>query len=305
MRLFGKKNQNALTSSAKEVTKRVQINEEPKIEERKNRKISASSTAKEIVKSVEIIERPRICCIDLQEETIFALKASGANVYEGTLGSKIKVPNTTRNENHPLLLNFDFPSNLHEFDIIIIDLDSSKTIDYKSEQHTKQTHTGKSSLCLLSSYPETLFDPRPMSSYFLGRNLQKIANRPYLVLVFSSAAYEIEYEPVVITESHTSRREIEKYNIYSFRNYVPCSESIFGKEITVCEMRNDLQNLLEKHTIGGTYNQTFHHPTTWSDDGRTRIKDKKYFPLMINMNGDIISYIETNENENLIAPSSS
>ncbi len=262
-------------------------------------KIDSESNTKEVESVISITERPRICCLDLKDDTISALEKSGANLYNGTLGAKIKVPNSIRRENHELLLHYDFPLNLHEYDIIIIDLDGYKTIDYKPEDHHKETHTGKSSSRLLSSFPETLFDPRPLSSYLLRIELNKISNRKYLVLAFSSEAYYIEYETVRTTEGRSERQGIVKYNIYSFWDHVPFSEIKYGTEITVNnKMRDDLQVLFEKYKANTTYNQTFLHPTKWVNN--ESIEDGKYFPLMKNMNNDIISYIEMNENENLI-----
>ena len=66
------------------------------------------------VNNIKLIERPRICGIDLSAETISTLKKNGLNVYPGTLGNKVKVPNLFKNQNHKLLLDYDFPKNLHE-----------------------------------------------------------------------------------------------------------------------------------------------------------------------------------------------
>jgi hypothetical protein len=249
-------------------------------------------------KNIVITERPRICCIDLDEETITALQKSGANIYSGTLGSKIRVPNHKHRSSHQILLHYDFPPNLHEFDIIIIDLNNFKTIEYKAEEHIRDTHTGKSSLSLLSSYPETLFDPRPLSSLILSNQLRKISNRKYLVVAFTSESYDIEYDSVIISEGDYERQVIQKQNIYSFWGYVPTAEPKYGKEITICKMRIDMQSLLEKYKKDTTYNQTFNHPTIWANGNSTL--DSRYFPLVTNLNGDIVSYLEGNEFENLI-----
>ncbi len=265
--------------------------------EKKNKKIF-KIIPKEIKEDISIIERPRICCLDLNEDTLSALSKTGANIYNGTLGSKIKVPNTTRSDEHQLLLNYHFPPNLHEYDIIIIDLDNSKTIDYKPEEHVKETHTGKSSLCILSSYPETLFDPRPCASYVLKGEINKITNRKYLILAFSSKAYSIDYEFVKITEDFTKEEGIHEYNIYSFWKFVPIAEPKFGKEIYVGKIGSEFQSILEKYKKGSFYNQTFRHTKKWAND--EKVKDEKYLPLMTNMDGDIISYIEMNGNDNLI-----
>lgn len=246
-----------------------------------------------------ITERPRICCIDLSDDIIEALKKIGANIYVGTLGNKIKVPNTNSGSAHQLLLSFDFPKNLHEYDIIIIDLNNFKTVDYKQQDHTKTVHTGKKSVSLLSSFPETLFDPRPMGSFILRTLIQDITNREFLVVAFSSASYDIDYEPVEITDGgYAERQGIQKHNIYSFWDYVPTSAPKYGKELVLESVIAELQPILDKYKQGSVYNQTFHHPTIWNRQGTT--EDERYMPLFKNLNSDIVSYIESSENRNLI-----
>lgn len=247
------------------------------------------------VEEIKTNERPRICCIDISEENIQLLKKTGFNIYNGTLGSKIKVPNTY-NKSHNVLLNYKIPANLHEYDIILIDLDNYKTIDYNNSEHKKEHHSGKTSYSILSRYPETLFDPRPMTSTILKQNLDKITNRTYLVLAFSSESYSAEYETIEISENDI--QGIEKFNIYSFWDYIQISVPKFGKEIIVNKIGPEFEILLEKYKIDSSYNQTFHHPTNYK--GLQLIKDENFVPLMTNLNGDIISFFESNEYKNLI-----
>ncbi|AUC80665.1 hypothetical protein [Lacinutrix sp. Bg11-31] len=250
------------------------------------------------VEKTKTVERPRICCIDTDKEVISTLEKAGMNLSLGSLGSKIKVPNSTRRENHQLLPNHNFPLNLHELDIFVMDLDSFETIDYNEEEHIRAMHTGKSSYSLLSSFPETLFDPRPIASSLLKEEFYKITNREYLVIAFSSSNYEVEYEPIMVTEGNARRQGIEKHSIYSFWNYIPCQEPKYGKEITVYKSIDDLQRLLEKYKSNLYYNQTFEHPTRWN--GGENEKYENYFPLITNINGDIVSYVEINKFNNLI-----
>ena len=264
----------------------------------KKSKPELKANENEVGDNIIITERPRICCLDMSEETISVLQNSGANVYKGTLGSKVKVPNTSSRDWHQILLNFNFPQNLHEYDIIIIDLDSFDIIDYRIEDYVKEVNTGKSSSYLLSSYPENVFDPRPMASSILKHHLKEISNREYLVLVFSSKSYDIDYETLRITEDGYRRQPSEKYNIYSFWNSVPTSTAKYGTEISVCKMREDLRLLLEKYKPETVYNQTFYHPTT-RIEGKN-IQDERYFPLITNMNGEIVSFLELNKYEQLI-----
>ncbi len=243
---------------------------------------------------IELNERPRICCLDIGRDVIDQLAHSGFNIYSGTLGSKIRVPNTNRRSNHQLLLHFDFPKNLHEFDIVILDLHNAQTIDFKEEDHVRNNHTGKSALSLLSSYPETIFDPRPLSSLILKRELGQIGKRPHIVLIFSTASYDIEYETVKIAEGYAERQGTERHNIYSFTDYAPISEAKFGKEVVVCNIREDLKNLFELNIDKTVYYQTFHHPTTWENN--KNVPDPNYIPLIKNSVGDIVSICEQGDN---------
>ena len=270
-----------------------------KLFSKKEDKKTLTLNSEETGEKIPIIERPGICCLDLDRDTISVLRRAGANIFDGTLGSKVQIPNKESGYQHRLLLNNNFPPNLHEYDIIIIDLANSKTINYKTEEHERKTHTGKSSAYLLSTYPETLFDPRPLSSSILGGKIKGIRDRKYLVLVFSLEAYNADYEFIYINEKFEKREKVQECNIYSFWDSVPIAEAKIGKEIYVnSKIDSELRSILEKYKTGSFYNQTFKHPTRWEDN--KKVKDEKYLPLMTNMNGEIISYMESNENENLI-----
>jgi hypothetical protein len=247
--------------------------------------------------NVDIIERPRICCLDLDDDVISALEKSGANIYNGSLGSKVRVQNTSANIKHNVLLNHNFPPNIQEYDIFLMDLNNYKTVDYDKDAHTKKTHTGKSSCYFLSTYPETLFDPLPFSSHMLGAQLEQIRDRQILIVVFSSKQYNVKYQAISIEEGGNSRTNMGEYNIYSFWQYIPFSEVRHGEEITLGSMRDDFKSLLEKNLKGATYNQTFFHPTIRKDG--EDVKNRCYVPLMTNLNGEIISYFELKDDKRL------
>ncbi|MBM9521097.1 hypothetical protein JWG39_14845 [Desulforhopalus vacuolatus] len=237
---------------------------------------------------VEVNIKPRICCLDIVDDTITSLKNARFNVYSGTLGNKIKVPNTGRTKNHQVLLNYDFPPNLHEYDIIILDLENYKVDEYSAENHVRKNHTGKNALSLLSSYPETVFDPRPLCSQILGGHIKKIGNRPYILIVFTTSSYTVEYETILLSEYDTRRQGTEEHNIYSFSENAYLANSKYGTEMSACEIREDLRNLINAHIDETVYNQTFHHPHIWGDSKSKPNPD--FVPLIKNASDDIVSY---------------
>jgi len=249
------------------------------------------------IREKEIIKKPRVCCLDLNAEDVDILKGDGLNLFQGTLGKKVNVPNINDYDSHNLLLNYDFPVNLHEYDVFILNLENSETIDYKGDDHKRKKLTGKSCIALHSTFPETLFDPRPLASYLLKDNLTKIKNRRYLIIVFATGNYEIEYEPIEIKSSRTSRREIKQYSIYSLFSYIPLKSPMVGKEMKTVEVIPDFKNLLDQHLDSAIYTQTFNQPTTWNNG--EYIKDNEYFPLVLNQNEDIVSFYRNAPNFNL------
>ena len=68
--------------------------------------------------------------------------------------------------------------------------------------------------------------------------------------------------------------------------------------MNICKSIDDLQNLLEKYRTNTHYNQTFEHPTEWK--GGKNEKYENFIPLITNINGEIVSYLEVNKYKNLI-----
>ncbi len=262
-----------------------------KLNENSDEKINYESSPEDLAL---INERPRIFCIDIDEKSVKHLEKNNFNIYSGTLGNKIIVPNSFYNDKHEILLNYDFPSNFHEYEIIVLDLELHNPVAYKKEDHIRQNHIGKSSSVFLSTFPETLFDPRPISSYFLKENISQIGTKPHIIVVFTTADYYVEYEGVTISESSRIRNKLNHYSIYSFIDSCPLSQVKFGKEMSVCSTKGDLRRLLETHLANATFNQTFYHTNVRIEN--IEVNDPNFYPLIKNSIGDIVSFYEIREN---------
>lgn len=238
---------------------------------------------------VKIIDKPKICCIDIEESDINKLKEQGFNIEIGSLGSKVKVPNRMQKDWNIVLPNANFPTDLHEFDITILDLNNDKTIDYKQNEHYKNEHTGTSSMALHSAYPETIFNPKPLGSYLLRESLRKLEGKEHLVIIFTTENYDVEYQNLEITEKTNWIKDKFKSNIYSFKNYTPLNGSKNGKEVIMCDnMDIKLKDFLSRYTNQMQYNQTFYLPSN------------TYLPLIKNTNGDIVSIQINDDNKTYI-----
>ena len=190
--------------------------------------------------------------------------------------------------------DYDLPINLHEYDILILDLTNEQKKEYKKEEHISTDTKQKNVVKLTCSYPTTVFDPRPLTSSFLASSVSSIHGRKCLQIVFACKSYDIEYKIVNITNGNTQRFPDEKYNIYSFNNSISLSKSRTGKEVNVCSVRDEISFLLNKHSRDLTYYQTFNHPMR-RDSGNKQIPDPTITPLLKNINDEIVSFARLDE----------
>jgi hypothetical protein len=136
--------------------------------------------------NIQIKQAPKICTIDLDQEIVELLISKGFHCFASTLGSQVKVPNLDSRYQHKCLLNYNFPPNSHEYDIVIIDLKERDPVEYIASEHTRVFSKGREQVYLLSSYPETIFDPRPLASKFLKEKLESFFKRESIILIFCS-----------------------------------------------------------------------------------------------------------------------
>lgn len=233
------------------------------------------------------IKKTKICAIDLEEDILSFLKKD-FEVFEGTMGAKIDT--SQRIQNHydsvRLLLNYDFPANIQEYDILIQDMGYQKVIPYSEEEHIKKYITGTDIFYLYSLYPETLFNPIPYSSKLLSIELQKHRERPLIKIIFQGELYNVTYTKYNVGKNYTTDGGCFT-NYEHIQNY--CSATLlYGRDVVLC--KNTLAQAIFRNILNGySYQQTFIHPTLWENS--IRKKDDNFIPLLVTGAGDIISYV--------------
>lgn len=171
--------------------------------------------------------RPRILTIDLPDQISRNIASFGFNIKRGSLGTPIIIPNKQEFKAHHCLPNFSFPKNIHEYDIVIIDLIKSPPKKYEPNEHEKKISIGKEDSYFECAYPETLFDPRPFSAKKIQSNLAEICERGGIIIVFSDQLNEITYQIVNKTLIGNERGNSFKCNNYEF---LPFNYHINNKE---------------------------------------------------------------------------
>ncbi|AKB43993.1 hypothetical protein [Methanosarcina vacuolata] len=175
-------------------------------------------------------EKPQICLIDIEDKIKENLTKKGLNVESGTLGKAIKVSNEDNynSNSHKCLSNLSFPPNLHEYEIIVLDLENKEVIPYNVGHHSKKYIQGFSDGFFLSQYPENLFDPRPYGSYVLRCEIAKNNGHQFILIIFASAYVKKEYQFATYTSSGTHLEEVQTYYNYDFCSKIPYATNKFG-----------------------------------------------------------------------------
>lgn len=261
----------------------------------KNKTTSDSHSGTTPKQEIVVVERPRICCVDIKQADFDILKDEGYNLYQGSLGATMKIPNKSRHDYACILLDYSLPVNFHEYDILVLDLTNEQTKEYEPSEHVVRETRRKSILQLTCSFPTTIFDPRPLTSSFLSNSVSQVHGRKFLQIVFACESYEVEYEKVQITDDYPQRLANERHSIYSFSGDIYLADSRTGKEVTVCNVRDDLFAFLTKHCKDLTYEQTFYHPAKWNSEGIKQVPDSSVVPLLKNINNEIVSYAKIDE----------
>ncbi len=239
------------------------------------------------------MERPRVCTIDVADEVTQDLLDRRFNCIPGTLGRLIEFDGSHRES--LCLLQHSFPENLHELDVVVIDLQEIRSEPYDPAKHRRKKAQGHVQRALLSSYPETVFDPRALSAGLLGARLQKFREKDSFLIVFADSYESVEYHPVAITPLGVDRERPEVHSRYDFYSALPEYENIAGTDTEVSrELSPELMSLLSKHNLELTYSIAFEHPTRWTNQGSVKRSD--FAPLITSASGQIVSFLAAWDN---------
>ncbi len=259
-----------------------------------NKKIKPKieSTELAISENKKVIEKPRICLFDFSEDEYLPLIDAGYIIYNATLGKEIRVPNEKGRPRHFCSLNYDFPRNFHEYDVAVINLPKTTPIEYKPDEHIHIESKDFNHVYLLSEYPQTIFDPRPLSAHLLRSEISKRLESKFILIIFANRFYETDYIPVDYNQNGHSERNKETYNIYSFCSDISISGNKFGHESRILAKHSGFRSLFEKYQKNITYNVTFNHGEQWNSETRKYEKLNDFIPLLEDIEGEIISYLK-------------
>jgi hypothetical protein len=253
-------------------------------------------------KAEEVVDYPKIFCIDLDESVVNGLKDQKFNVSTGTLGTAINVPNedSFSERIHRCNLNYYIPPDLHEYQIVVLNLHKHERCEYDPEENSRHNVKGNTDFYYASEYPQLIFDPRPVvACAALSNHLENIIQSKGIIILFADEPKTVNY-CLIETSSNGNTSRNFSYSIYH------CIPELFrfnpqrkgGREFIV-EGGIPYESLLNK-TIGknSIYNTIFTHPLIKS--GSTHIPDPSVIPLIKNPHGEIISFLKEYPTKSLV-----
>lgn len=233
--------------------------------------------------------RTKICTLDLGKSLVQYL-SKRFDVYDGSLGDNVEVAGLN-SRGLRLLSTMNVPNNLQEYEIFIEDMFHDGAITYNSNDHTRTYNTGTSDFYIVSYAPQTIANLYCIGSHYFADELSKSRRRPAIKIAFQARFHEVEY----LTKDF-SKCDTCSSNTYSNYGHLRCSldMAVEGKEVRLAE--NKLSKLLFEGLLNDVhYYQAFKYIKRWKDNGF--VNDEGFMPLLMNTNGDIVSYIYLSEED--------
>ena len=221
----------------------------------KNQRANTSSTEESGLDSQIKYEKPRILLLDMDEDTAQLLSSAGFRIETGSCGAPYKVHNPHHYLTTPICLNHDTPNNIHEMDMVILDLTQPEIAD-KSSEHPLITETGIRHVVDIQN--RDVIDPRPTYFWIIQPFLDTIIDNGGFFIIFYRQEYE--YELIIRRPSTYSDSYLEdKINVstWGFLKRTQYLHDTYAKgDVINFDTQKSLGRLLDKYSEGATYEGT-------------------------------------------------
>ena len=230
---------------------------------------------------MEKYKEPQIYIVNNEEITERLSK--NYNVATGDLGVAKTVEYEKYVNTRYVELEYRMISNLHEYSVVIIDLQNEN----KSRHCIENDKPNSNPYLFELSFPQRKFEPSPLVLSIMISQMRV----PSLKIIFAGINYTEKYNITeVLKQSQYSCPYEEKRNIYEIIKANVTSKS--GKKII--SENNNLANVISKYMKG--YNVIFNLPSQWDQSSQKSIVDPSFIPLLKNQDGDVVSYIGYSKN---------
>ena len=240
-------------------------------------------------------QKPLTCLFDLDERISKRFINQSYCCTQGSLGSYIRVPNNKRGDQKFLQPDYSFPDNLHEYDIVVFDMNIDKEIEYSSKDFRLENVSGRETHALLSEFPQKIFNPRPYVLDLLSNSIDSLLKKESIIVVFASNHEVVEYKPVTITPIYNQPHgSILIPNTKFYNSFPPCFNKK-GLKFKLLETQISLMAILSKYTSQAYYELVFRHPKLWNKQNK-REQDSSFIPLILNDDNEIVAFYHDHGN---------
>lgn len=231
---------------------------------------------------------PQVCFIDFEQSIVDYFREIGYRCETGSLGKKVIVPNKKMGDRHFIKPNHHYPSNLHEYDAVIVNMEFNEKCHYETQKDPLGSVTGPRVAVCVSEFPEKVFNPRPIGTYAISDHVKDILKRRSVVIIFADRIKGFKYK----VEQITSGRPMEKVEQFlddiSFYEGFPYAVNKSGKKMNFPGDASEITQLLLSYSGESEYRVVF-DKAKCCIDGK-EVEDEKFTPLLFNGDGEIISF---------------
>ncbi|MDV3674253.1 hypothetical protein CMU30_06905 [Elizabethkingia anophelis] len=233
---------------------------------------------------------PHILTLNTTKKTNQLLIENGYKIYSGSLGKVIKL-NVRGQYDYFCLSDMNVPSNVHEYDIVIVDLSNEEYIDFDEKDHVRRSNKSQNDMFIYCRKPQDLLDPRPFNAKMLYRLLQPCFKKEFLLIVFQNENIELKYE---LIDKASNKFTEEKVDLYSFIPNLPYMENKCGSKTKVVSTDKEIKSFFNRYNKDFQYFNVFDPPTVWN--GGLNNIEPNFDTLLSNSSGEIVSYTYKKDN---------
>lgn len=203
-------------------------------------------------------------------------------VAEGNLGVIKRIKYESYENIRYINFEHNLIENLHEYKVVIIDLQDKHIGKVYAENETPNGGRGMFKI----NFPMEEFDPSPIVMNAIPQRMKKEGIR----VIFSGIDYTENYEIVeVIRQNQFGYPQNHTENIYKTIGAEAINKT--GKKINPKEY--GIAQIIAKYVVG--YDVVFELPTIWNDSQQKSVLDGNFIPLILNQDNEVISYYGYNE----------
>lgn len=232
---------------------------------------------------------PKICLVDTTPDVHELLTKKLYDCTPATLGPYVDTPKNRSGMQSYIRSLVSLPSNLHEFQVVVVDLAMEETIEETDAVANLKNVSGKAAYALLSSYPEQIFNSKGFGVRKFSSEISEMLNSESVIVVFAKQNDTVHYDIVEIGPHSLSVIDSIQHETLRLCNGVGAFRNKQGKNLALAESGARFHSVLGKYLDDAYYEVVFTHPTIWKNHKYE--PDENFIPLLVNDAGEIAGYV--------------